>query len=329
MDMRAIVHGETRWIQFSGVCLRDASGKPVRWLGTSRDVTDRKQAEEALRISEERFALAVAASTDGIWDWDLTTNAMFFSERAQRIYGLEPGSTVRLRPQWRSMVELHPDDVKPQSDAIEDYLAGRAQSYDGEWRVRHAGGSYRWVRIRGLCVRDAAGQVTRLAGSVTDIDARKRTEEALRISEGRYAHAMEGSDAGHWDWNLVTDEMFVSKRAREMLALPDGPLPVRRDEIMALVPQHPEDRALMPEKIQFGIESGSHEREYRVIPRAGEVRWLRSRGKVFRDAQGVPVRLTGSLLDITERKLAADALRLSEERYALAMQASQEGHYDW
>ncbi len=56
MDMRAIVHGETRWIQFSGVCLRDASGKPVRWLGTSRDVTDRKRAEEALRISEERFA---------------------------------------------------------------------------------------------------------------------------------------------------------------------------------------------------------------------------------------------------------------------------------
>ncbi|HEX5767313.1 MAG TPA: PAS domain-containing protein, partial [Burkholderiales bacterium] len=151
----------------------------------------------------------------------------------------------------------------------------------------------------------------------------------LRLSEERYARAMEGSEAGHWDWNIVTDEMFVSERAREMLALPAGTLPARRAEIMALVPQHPADRDAMHLNVARGIESGYHERDYRIIPRPGEMRWLRSRGRVYKDAGGTAVRMTGSLIDITERRLAADALRASEERYSLAMEASEEGHFDW
>src|SRR5260221_47539 len=312
-----------RWMQQVKIRLREAPRVLMRWAGRSAD--------HELRASEERFALAVLGAKDGIWDRDLATDLVYLSARAQEISlgRASDGFDLRHEAEWRKWHQIHPEDASRREAAMREHLKGRTPQWEGEWRVRHQDGSYHWVHARGICTRDASGRAVRFAGSVTDIDARQAAAEALRISGGGYADAMEGSDAGHWDWNLVTDEMFVSKRAGEMLALPDGPLPVRRDEIMALVPQHPEDRALMPEKIQFGIESGSHEREYRVIPRAGEVRWLRSRGKVFRDAQGVPVRLTGSLLDITDRKLAADALRLSDERYALGMQASQEGHYDW
>ncbi len=109
---------------------------------------------------------------------------MFMSERAQRIFGLAmPGITLRPRAEWRAMIQVHPDDVESQLGMIENYVLGKAPAYDGEWRMRHPDGSHRWVRIRGTCVRDTAGRATRLAGSVSDVDARKRAEEALQQSQ--------------------------------------------------------------------------------------------------------------------------------------------------
>ena len=177
------------------------------------------QANESLRRSEERFSLAIAGSSDGIWDWDILTGEMFYSERAQVLNGLEPGLTVRQRSEWRTMWKLHPDDVESQSRAIDDYVAGRAPDYDGEWRVRQLDGSYRWVHGRGLCVRDESGRATRMIGAIGDIHAHKCAEEALRFSEQRYALAMEASGEGHWDWNVATDEFYADPR---MLELPAG-----------------------------------------------------------------------------------------------------------
>jgi PAS domain S-box-containing protein len=179
LEMRMLRHGEVRWIQQSGLLSRDASGRPTRWTGSVRDVTDRRAGEAALRESEQRFALAVSGSNDGIWDLDLTTEDMFMSERAQLLCGLEPGITVRPRSQWSSMKHWHPDDAVSRSDMIEAYLAGRVPAFDGEWRIRHADGNYRWIRIRGVCIRDEAGTPTRIAGSVSDVDPQKRAEAAL------------------------------------------------------------------------------------------------------------------------------------------------------
>src|SRR5262249_25817606 len=154
--------------------------------------------------------LVVAAADTGIWDWDVLSDEMFISERAQRLYGLEAEATVRPRHEWRTLIRLHPDDDDQQRTAIEDYLAGRAAAYDGEWRVRHADGAYRWVRIRGLCVRDKIGRAVRMAGSVIDIDGRKSAEDALRVSEQRYERAIVAVDAGFWDWNCATGQIYVS-----------------------------------------------------------------------------------------------------------------------
>jgi len=179
VEIRMIRHGEVRWIQQSGLLFRDTSGRPTRWTGSVRDVTDRKASEAALRESEQRFALAVSGSNDGIWDLDLTTEDMFMSERAQMLYGIQPGGTVRPRSKWQELVELHADDAASHAVMIEGYLDGLVPAYDGEWRVRHADVGYRWIRIRGVCIRDASGRPTRLAGSISDIDPQKRAEAAL------------------------------------------------------------------------------------------------------------------------------------------------------
>jgi len=176
--------GTVRWIHERGFMIPAQGGEPARVSGVSTDITERRLAELALRASEERFALAVAGSNDGIWDWDLATGQMFMSERAQRVFGIAmPGITTRPRAEWRALIKVHPDDVESQLAMIENYVLGQAPAYDGEWRMRHPDGSHRWVRIRGTCVRDMAGRATRLAGSVSDVDASRRAEEALRQSQ--------------------------------------------------------------------------------------------------------------------------------------------------
>jgi PAS domain S-box-containing protein len=292
------------------------------------DITERKRAEVALRESEQRYERVIAAAEAGFWDWDVVADRYYVSPRLREIARLPPGRTVTSRAEIMEALAWHPDDLRRYNEAVQALCQGSGDRLEMDVRLVFPDET-RWIHLNGICIRDATGAVVRWTGSQTDITERKRAEMALSQSEERYARAMEGSDAGHWDWNIVTDEMFTSPRAREMLALPAGALPASRSEIMALVPQHSDDRAIMNERVKESIRSGIHERDYRVIPRPGEVRWLRSRAKVYKDARGAAVRMTGSLIDITERKLAAEALRASEERYGLAMDASEEGHFDW
>ncbi len=148
-----------------------------------RENRERHQAVAALRESEQRFALAVAGSSDGIWDWNLLDDRLFLSERAQRLYGLAPGEPTRPRAQWLAQARIHPDDQDLHRRLLLDHLEQRAPAFDGEWRVQHPDGQYRWIRTRGVCVRDAQGRATRMAGSVSDVDARRRAEAALQQAQ--------------------------------------------------------------------------------------------------------------------------------------------------
>ncbi|HYR35288.1 MAG TPA: PAS domain-containing protein, partial [Burkholderiales bacterium] len=310
----------------------DAAGAPVPLPGSVSAVTARSSAEDELRVSEERFALAVIGAKDGIWDRDMRTDMVYLSPRAQEISMGRPsdGVDVRHEAEWRKWHHIHPDDVARREAAMREHLKGRTPQWEGEWRVRHQDGSYHWVHARGICTRDASGRAVRFAGSVTDIDARKLAEDALRRSEERYALAMAAADEGHWDWILAADEFYASPRLLEMYGFPPGTTFAGRDDFLARFPLHPEDRPKWQEAIaaHFAGKTARFDKELRTL-RDGETRWLHLTGLATRDASGSVVRWTGATKDVTARKQAEQALRLSEERYALAMQASGEGHWDW
>ena len=264
-------------------------------------------ANAALRESQERYELAVAGSDDGVFDWDYRSGRAFGSARARELLGLPAEQELQSTAAWFASVEqhLHPDDVPRRRAAIEAHMAGRTSTYEGEFRVRNPDGSDRWVRIRGLCIRDAQGTPYRMAGSISDIDARKRAEVALRRSEERYARAMEGSNEAHWDWNLETGEQYLSPRVIEMYGLPpDGY--TTREQFLAAFAIHPEDRPRWQEALQAHIAglAPRFEVEYRVTLRSGEQRWLHVRGQCFRSGDDQATHLTGSTSDITDRKTA-------------------------
>lgn len=174
-----IIHknGSIRWIRNTQVPRNDSEGRPVSYDGLVSDITARKQAEIALQESQERLALVIQGSNDGIWDWDLKTNQVYFSPRWKSMLGyeeLELGSDFSA---WERL--LHPDDRERALALIQAYLSGQIATYELEHRLRHKDGSYRWILARGRVLRDAAGKPVRMAGSHVDLTERKLAQEQL------------------------------------------------------------------------------------------------------------------------------------------------------
>ncbi|MEQ8584687.1 MAG: EAL domain-containing protein [Thalassobaculaceae bacterium] len=139
------------------------------------DITAREDAQRALRQSEERYALAAAGSNDGLWDWDLATNTIYLSPRWKEMLGHTPDDVGDGAEEWFS--RIHPEDVQRVTAQLDAHLSGAVSNFESEHRVRHRDGTYRWMLVRGLAVRDEAEHAYRIAGSMTDVTDRKRVEE--------------------------------------------------------------------------------------------------------------------------------------------------------
>ncbi|MGD2184212.1 PAS domain S-box protein [Lusitaniella coriacea] len=170
-------------------CCRDGSYRWLRWNATplleegliycvAHDVTQRKQAEEALQQSEERWQLALWGANDGIWDWNVQTNEVFFSARWKAMLGFEEDEISDCLEEWDK--RLHPNDRDRIYRTIQEHLEGKTPFYRTEHRIRCKDSSYKWILDRGKAIWDKNGQAMRMVGSHTDISDRKRKEEILR-----------------------------------------------------------------------------------------------------------------------------------------------------
>jgi diguanylate cyclase (GGDEF)-like protein/PAS domain S-box-containing protein len=142
-----------------------------------RDVTERVRVERALRESEERYALAARGANDGLWDWNLTTDEVYYSPRWKAMLGYAEDEIGGSPFQWLNRV--HPEDVERLKAQINAHVAGLTPQLEDEHRVFHKDGAYRWVLCRGVAVRNGNAKAYRMAGSQTDITERKLAEEQL------------------------------------------------------------------------------------------------------------------------------------------------------
>jgi diguanylate cyclase (GGDEF)-like protein/PAS domain S-box-containing protein len=144
---------------------------------TKQEIAERSQVEAELRQSEERYSLASKGANDGLWDWDLDNDQIFYSPRWKEILGYSEDEIKTSLQEW--FARIHPGDLVEVQLALSAHLEGVSDHFEHEYRIRHQNGSYLWVLTRGLAVRDTNGTAYRMAGSQTDITLRKRAEEKL------------------------------------------------------------------------------------------------------------------------------------------------------
>jgi PAS domain S-box-containing protein len=185
--------GEERWVELSASFF-EFDGAPAT-LATGIDVTDRKRAEEALRIAQERLELALRGADLGVWDWNVPTGHMTYDERSARMMGYAPGE---LTSDYRTLeTQVHPDDRPRVRDTLQAHLAGLTPFFEAEHRLRTKSGEWKWILARGqVVVRDERGAPIRCTGTHLDLTDRKRAEEAVRTHREQLAHASRVSLVG-------------------------------------------------------------------------------------------------------------------------------------
>jgi PAS domain S-box-containing protein len=157
-------------------------------IGMDRDATARQAAERALRGSEERWQLAVAGSNEGVWDWDLEREEMWFSSRWKALLGYGPEELADRREEW--MARIHPEDRAHLDAALRAHLRQESGIFHGEYRVQHKDGTWCWALVRGKALFGPDGRARRMVGTQTDITGQKRAESELR----RAKEAAEAAD---------------------------------------------------------------------------------------------------------------------------------------
>jgi PAS domain S-box-containing protein len=321
-DIEELPGQSERYVHILKTAVRDASGKITGVQGISWDVTERKLAEEELRKSRERFELVVQGSQDGLWDWDLTTDEVYYSPRYKAMLGYEDHEFPNRREEWEKRV--HPEDLERVKNELRAHFKSRESLSWVEFRMRHKDGSYRWIRSRAYVLRDPSGRVYRMAGSHEDITDRKNAEEELTYERYLLRSIMDTVPDKIYFKDRDSRFIRVNKDLAENFGLADVAEALGKTDADFFTQEHAEQaRADECEILRAGRPIVA--KEEKEIWFDGRVTWASTTKLPLRDPQGRIIGTFGISRDITDRKQAEKALRESEERYRSVIAAIQDG----
>src|SRR5476651_2538390 len=292
--------GHYRWFQSRTEPVRAHDGTLLYWIGINLDIEERKRAEQELRdILDAIPAVVWVARPDG-------SNA-YANSRFVEYSSMVPAQTAGSG--WR--VAVHPDDLQKHEAKWRASVAS-GEPHESEVRFRRADGEYRWHLDRGLPLRDEEGNIVKWYGVVTDIEDRKRVEEALRRNEHYLAEAQRLSHTGSFGWKPDEGEIVWSEETYRIFEY-DSTLKPSVDSVVKRV--HPDDRALVQQVIDGVSRTGTDfEHEYRLLLADGRVKHVHAIARAVQDASGHR-EFVGAVTDITERKTAEEKIRVQEAEF--------------
>lgn len=313
--IRRIGDGELRYIETHGFPQRDEENRTHRLVGMTRDITEQRETEVALRESEERYTRSLQAVNDGIWDWNVLTGEAYFSPVYYTMLGYEPGE---FPADYENFVRLlHPDDSAGLLQELERRVA-RSKGFEFEFRMKSKSGKWLWILSRGRTMEvDEQGRAIRMMGTHTNITDRKLAEQARQELEFRLRSFI---DNGNNVLYTLTPEgvfSFASNNSVALLGMPPEEILGRSFQDMV----HPDDVPICREFVDLVLSSGRNQSgvEYRVRHADDSWRWHTSNGSPLRDAGGRVVGIVGVVWEITERK-EAEATRERLQRQLIESQ---------
>jgi diguanylate cyclase (GGDEF)-like protein/PAS domain S-box-containing protein len=286
-------------------------GRVSAVLANSKDITERRKAEEALTEQQEIYRAVAEHGQALIWMSGLDKGCYYFNAPWLAF----TGRTLE-QEQGNGWAEgVHPDDLQR---CLEIYGAAydRREAFAMEYRLRRHDGEHRWILDEGTPRYDGCENFVGFVGHCLDITERKRVEMKLRSSEERLQLALSGDEFGFWDWHISSGEVLCSEHCFSMLGLPSFIGKLDLDSWIKF--SHPDDLASVNAALDSHLkgQAPTYECEHRMLHQDGRWLWLHDRGRVVEwDKIGAPCRAVGTYSDITARKQAEKELARSQRRY--------------
>ncbi len=266
-------------------------------------VDQHKQAEESLRKSEERLRLAVQAGRMFAYEWDATTDLIVRSAESAQILGVEDAAHPTGQ---QTLAEVHPEDRERLTGAIAK-LTPEKPTLEISYRVVRPDHTVTWLQRNSCAQFDAQGRILRIVGIVADITARKQAETELALAHDRLRLAMESGKSVAWDWDVKTERNSWSGALWTVFGIPSDSFAGSVEDFRRRV--HPEDLERVWTAANEAMQSHKpYKVEFRTLWPDGTVRWVEATGKFYYSPNGEAERMLGMDVDITERKLAEEAL---------------------
>lgn len=298
--------GVYRWFLNRGIPVFNNDNNLIKWYGTCTDIDDLVLLkEERLRL-EKNLLEAQRLSSTGSFEYDIIEKRFYWSDEVFNIAGISRSEFKGKASDFYRFV--HPDDVGYVKDYIRRSMAER-NCISFEYRIIRNDNSMRYLTIRLETIFDANDKPARIVGIVQDITGHAVVKKALKESEERWQFALEGAGDGLWDWNTATDEIYYSRRLKELLGYREDEMENSLAAWEMLI--HPDDICLVLEEVDKLIrgETDMYTTEHRLMCKDGTYKWILDRGKIItKNKDGRPLRIIGTFTDITANRIIEESL---------------------
>ncbi|MFT5286471.1 MAG: PAS domain S-box-containing protein [Planctomycetota bacterium] len=311
-----------RYFRSCFIPIKDDEDRTIRILGITEDVTERRQADESLRISTQLLEASQSIGKLGGWELDLATGSLYWTAETYRIHDTSP---EKFNPTADPGVSYFLPESRATITAALEAAKERGEGYDLELETLTTTG--RRIDVRTTCavtLRD--GKPSKLTGIFQDITERKRGEVALLENQTQLQLALQAANIGPWDWDLITGEVYFSPEWKQQIGYDDDEIANEFSEWTERL--HPEDRdSILTAVDEFRADPAkSYSVDFRLRHKTGSYRWIHSNALLLMNSSGQPVRMFGAHLDITERKQAENHLLRSQRMESLGTLASGVAH---
>ncbi len=280
------------------IAILDEKGDVFSFQGIAKDITQKKNSEKETKILEERLELAMNGTNDGVWDWNIVENSVYFSPRWKEMIGYRDDELTNEVPTWTD--RIHPDDVESTWADINKHIESKTGYYEGVHRIKHKDGHWVWILDRGKALYDSDGIAIRMIGTHTDITEQKAVElkavHQKQIIEQIHDSVI-STDLGGMitSWNSGS-EILLGYSSDEVIG--------KHISLLFL----DEDLQVLGKNISTLMKNGENYTTVRFVTKSNEVLYVDLSSSLLKDEQGIPLGMVGYAKDITERQKAEEAL---------------------
>jgi len=283
---------------FESCVSENREGEFVNTNSIFQNITEKEKNKQALLESEMRWRFAIEGNKDGLWDWNIETNDVYFSPQWKKMLGYQESEIEHTVNEWQTRV--HPDDLEDTYAKVNAHLRGESEFYQSEHRLLCKDGTYKWILDRGKIIEyTPQGKPLRLIGTHTDISEHKKTESDLQKSEMQLLVAQQTAHIGHWEFNFEHTKLYWSDEVYRIFGLKPQEFEPTYDSFLEQV--HPEDRELVHNAYTNSLANKEdYDIVHRLKPADGKIKYVNERCKNIYTPNGNLITSLGTVADITE-----------------------------